>query len=336
MSSVAICEELDFAIDGMFTGVTLAGQPQSKEVRELLNIAVALSEMPRHEFKSRLGLELGWRAAGRPLAPNNATSVFQQGSRLYPVQGRSFAYSAAFHSAMAAAIFLCFALVKVQPLMQSASEHTATMLQPYIAVPLASGRVSGGGGGDHSKSPASHGELPRMTAQQISPPVVQIENLKPRLAAEPTVVGPPDTSTIAKNQLGDPLSKLMLPSNGTGIGGGIGSGEGGGVGSGRGGPGIGTGIFHIGNGVSAPRPIFTPEPEYSDEARQAKFQGIVSMWAVIGSDGHPRSLRIVRSLGMGLDEKALEAVRSWRFEPGMKDGHAVAVEMIVEVDFHLF
>jgi TonB family protein len=60
------------------------------------------------------------------------------------------------------------------------------------------------------------------------------------------------------------------------------------------------------------------------------------MWAVIGSDGHPRSLRIVRSLGMGLDEKALEAVRSWRFEPGMKDGHAVAVEMIVEVDFHLF
>jgi TonB family protein len=164
---------------------------------------------------------------------------------------------------------------------------------------------------------------------------VQIENSNPKLAVEPTVVAPPQTTIITRNQLGDPLSKLMLPSSGTGVGGGIGSGEGGGVGSGYG-SGFGGGVFSIGNGVSAPRAIFTPEPEYSDEARKAKFQGIVSMWAVIGADGRPRALRIIRSLGMGLDEKALEAVRSWRFEPGKKDGHPVAVQMMVEVDFHLF
>src|SRR5947209_12411347 len=99
---------------------------------------------------------------------------------------------------------------------------------------------------------------------------------------EPTVVAnlqvPPNT------QIGDPLSKLMVPSNGTGVGGGIGSGDGGGVGSGHGGPGVGPGLFHVGNGVSPPRPIYAPEPEFSEEARKAKYQGVVVMAIVVGAD----------------------------------------------------
>ncbi len=82
--------------------------------------------------------------------------------------------------------------------------------------------------------------------------------------------------------------------------------------------------------------IYDPDPEYSEEARHAKFQGTVLLWMVIGSDGVPHDVRVQRSLGMGLDEKAIEAVRQWRFDPSMKDGHPVAVQVIIEVAFRLY
>jgi TonB family protein len=92
----------------------------------------------------------------------------------------------------------------------------------------------------------------------------------------------------------------------------------------------------VGGGVSVPRATYNPDPEYSEQARKAKYQGTVVLWAIIGSDGRPRELRVQRSLGMGLDEKAIEAVRRWRFEPAMKDGQPVAVQINIEVDFHLY
>ena len=92
----------------------------------------------------------------------------------------------------------------------------------------------------------------------------------------------------------------------------------------------------MGGGVSAPKAIFTPDPEYSEEARKAKYQGVVVLWLVIGADGHPQQIRVARPLGMGLDEKAIEAVRTWRFDPARKDGQPVAVQMNVEVSFRLY
>jgi len=143
--------------------------------------------------------------------------------------------------------------------------------------------------------------------------------------------------------MGDPLSVLAAPSNGTGARAGIGSGDGGGVGSGKDtgtGPGwggnFGDGAYRPGRGVSAPKVIYSPDPQYSEEARKAKYQGTVTLWAVIGPDGIPKALRVDRSLGMGLDEEALKAVRTWRFEPGTKDGHPVPVQINVEVSFHLY
>jgi TonB family protein len=144
--------------------------------------------------------------------------------------------------------------------------------------------------------------------------------------------------------LGDPLSGVIgPPSNGTGSGGGIGSGSGGGVGSGHGpgvgpgeGGGIGGGIYKVGGGVSAPKTIFAPDPEYSEEARKAKYQGTVVLWLIVGPDGRPHDLRVSRSVGMGLDEKAIEAVRTWRFEPALKDGRPVSVQINVEVSFRLY
>ena len=92
----------------------------------------------------------------------------------------------------------------------------------------------------------------------------------------------------------------------------------------------------MGGGVSAPRAIYDPDPEYSEEARKAKHQGTVILWIVVGPDGRPRDIRVQRALGLGLDEKAVEAVRKWRFAPAMRDGHPVAVEVNIEVNFRLY
>ncbi len=203
----------------------------------------------------------------------------------------------------------------------------------------------GGGGGDRDVLQASKGKLPKFSMTQITPPVVVLRNEHPKLAVEPTIVIPPQVQLASNNMpnLGDPMAHAMLPSNGTGSGGGIGSGSGGGVGSGKGpgfgpgeGGGTGGGIFHVGGGVSPPRPIYQPEPEFSEEARKAKYQGVCTLALVVGTDGRPSNIRVQNSLGMGLDEKAIETVRTWKFEPAMKDGHPVRVEIAVEVDFHLY
>ena len=80
----------------------------------------------------------------------------------------------------------------------------------------------------------------------------------------------------------------------------------------------------------------SPDPDYSEEARKAKYQGTVVLWLVVGPDGHPRDMKVTRSLGMGLDQKALEAVRQWKFEPAMMGGKPVAVQISVEVNFRLY
>jgi len=205
----------------------------------------------------------------------------------------------------------------------------------------------GGGGGDRDKLAATKGRLPKLAMEQFTPPVVVARNDAPKLPMEPTVVVPPQMKLAMPNMpnLGDPMAAIPNGplSNGTGSGGGIGSGSGGGVGSGEGpgvgpgrGGGIGGGVFHVGGGVSAPRPIFSPDPEYSEEARKAKYQGTVVLGLVVGPDGRPRDMKVLRSLGLGLDEKALEAVKNWRFDPAVKDGKPVSVYISVEVDFRLY
>jgi TonB family protein len=228
-------------------------------------------------------------------------------------------------------------------------KETVTLIAPDDVPPLPPSRTQaggGGGGGDRDKLNAPKGKLPKFAMEQITPPMVVVRNDNPKLTAEPTVVVPPQIH-MASNMpnLGDPMSSLPSgpPSNGTGSGGGIGSGSGGGVGSGEGpgvgpghGGGIGGGAFRVGGGVSAPKPIYSPDPEYSEEARKAKYQGVCILWLVVGPDGRPREIKVLRSLGLGLDEKAIEAVKSWKFEPALKDGKPVAVQINVEVSFRLY
>lgn len=218
------------------------------------------------------------------------------------------------------------------------------------ALPVAKKVISGGGGGgDRDIIPAPKGHPPKATLQpQITPPAIVMRNPQPKLTAQPTVVAPP-TVHVAENHaplLGTATKEVMPaapPSNGTGAGGGIGSGSGGGVGVGHGagvgagsGGGIGGGVYRVGGGISAPTAISSPDPQYTEEARRAKRQGTCTLWLIVDSAGQPRDIRVVRGLGYGLDQKAVEAVRNWRFNPALKDGKPVDVQISVEVEFHLY
>jgi TonB family protein len=122
----------------------------------------------------------------------------------------------------------------------------------------------------------------------------------------------------------------------TGTGGGIGSGTGGGVGRK---PSVATpsadNVYKIGGGVSQPSILFKVEPEYSEEARKAKWQGTVNLSVVISEFGEPVNLKVTNSLGLGLDQQAIEAVQRWVFKPGRKDGQPVAVYATIQVTFKL-
>jgi len=249
-------------------------------------------------------------------------------------------------------LLLSGALFSHQIVQAVAKHETVTLIAPppdSYALPTSKKLVSGGGGGgDHDRLPAPKGHLPKVAMQQITPPAIVMRNEKPRLAVVPTVVVPPQVH-VAENHMpniGTSAAAVMPaapPSNGTGSGGGIGSGSGGGVGVGHGpgvgagtGGGIGGGVYKVGGGISAPQAISSPDPNYTEEARQAKRQGTCVLWLIVDAAGRPRDIKVVRGLGLGLDAKALEAVRQWRFQPALKDGKPVDVQISVEVEFHLY
>ncbi len=238
-------------------------------------------------------------------------------------------------------------------IVQKVQKHeVVTLIAPSpetYNMPVSKKLVSGGGGGgDHDPLPAPKGHMPKAALQQITPPAMVIRNERPKLAVEPTVVVPPQVH-MADNHLPNiglssaPVMPSAPPSNGVGSGGGLGSGSGGGVGIGHGpgvgagsGGGIGGGVYKVGGGVSAPQVVSSPDPEYTEEARQARKTGTCVLTMIVDEQGRPRDPKVVRGLGFGLDSKALEAVKQWRFQPALKDGRPVNVQISVEVEFKLF
>jgi protein TonB len=361
MASISLADQFDEAIEMMITQPDSAAPRADLALDELLGIAEELRLLPDPRFKAALRAELlgeGYALPGaagadvrrlacerqKELDARILPTLFGAGDGIYPVHRSNFAISAAIHAALIAAIVTGVLWFAKQPQL---SPHATSVVLTELTAPALppADRVSGGGGGggDRDKMEESHGSLPRFAQSQIVPPAIIVRNERPKLPAEPSVVGAPELSVPQNSQIGNPLSAILQPSNGVGSGGGIGSGEGGGIGSGYGpgfgpgrGGGTGGGAFRVGGGVSAPHAIYAPDPEYSEEARRAKYQGTVLLWVIVGSDGRPRDIRILRSLGMGLDEKAVEAVRQWRFDPSTKDGHPVAVEVNIEVSFRLY
>lgn len=206
----------------------------------------------------------------------------------------------------------------------------------------------GGGGGDRNPIPVTIGDRPRFnSAIQIVPPSIQ-SNPNAELEVPTTLIGPDRSPIIIKdlNIWGDSNAKALTDSNGPGTEGGMGTGKRGGIGPGEG-PGYGPGkdggwgkdVYFPGghSGIRYPTCEYCPRPEYSDEARHSRYQGSVLLYVVILPNGTAGDIQVVKSPGMGLDVKAMEAIRTWKFNPALgPNGKPVAVVVPVEVAFQLF
>ena len=236
------------------------------------------------------------------------------------------------HVGVIALLFLLGTNKAVQQVVKQQIELIAPDIAPYKPTVKKDTMHGGGGGGDRSPTPVSKGKLPKLAKR-----AVRASHDQPRGKSQAGDGSDADHSAGRQhpqgefNRLGDPLAKSGFASNGFGSGGGMGSGRGGGVGPGSGpgfgpgsGGGMGGGAYRIGGGVSPPSILYKVEPEYSEEARKAKFQGTVLLFVVVDEKGNPRDIKILRPLGLGLDQKAVEAVEKWKFSPGKKDGKPVA------------
>ncbi|MGA2848731.1 MAG: energy transducer TonB [Terracidiphilus sp.] len=212
---------------------------------------------------------------------------------------------------------------------------------PPVILPVPKAMGGGGGGGAHDIVEAGKGHLPTIAKVQLMP--AQLSSFDhPKLAAEPSEqVTIPDNNNLPSLGVAQSPQIAMASQGsgsgsgfGTGSGGGIGSGRGGGVGAGSGGA-YGGGLMSVGGGVAAPQLIHSVEPEFTEQARRENYQGSVSIKLIVDSQGNPQDVRLASHLGMGLEEKAIEAVRQYNFKAAMYQGHPVSVQIVVEVDFHL-
>ena len=220
--------------------------------------------------------------------------------------------------------------------MTPAKKDIATVIAPQTPPPIAPKlQQIGGGGGQHDIAPVSKGRLPDLAQKQLIAPKAP-PTVAPKLSVVPTVVVQKDLKMATNDMpnLGAPSSSLNGVSLGNGTGTGIGSGNGSGIGPGSG-SNTGGGVMHIGGDVSKPVVLYQVDPEFSEEARKAKFSGSVYVYLWVGTDGKPSHVRVVRGVGMGLDEKAVEAVRQYQFKPAMKDGKPVQVDLYVYVNFQI-
>ena len=263
---------------------------------------------------------------------------------LYANDPKKYFYSAGINAGIILILAIGFSTPAVQKLVKQKLDLIDPNLKPFVPdiKPKPAAMQGGGGGGAREVMPVSKGRLPKPSMKQFVPPM--IVDHTPKLSIDPSILAPPDTPLPQSNlnNWGDPLAKFVNGSNGNGSGGGMGNGSGGGVGNGNGGGfgpgsggGVGGGVFKVGGGVSQPVVIYRVDPEYSEEARKAKYSGTVLLSVIIDTEGHARDVRVVKSLGMGLDEKAMEAVNKWKFKPGMKGGQPVNVRAQIEVNFRL-
>lgn len=207
--------------------------------------------------------------------------------------------------------------------------------QPPVKAPAL--KAMGGGGGAHDIAPVTKGRLPKFEQNPIVPPS-NPPKIEPKLTVDPAINVQTNVKMMNNNMpnLGIPNAPAAtVGSLGNGSGGGLGSGRGNGLGPGSGGN-TGGGAYQVGGDVSAPQLIYQVDPEFSEEARKAKFQGEVLVHLIVDAQGRPTNVRVIRPVGMGLDEKAREAVAQYKFRPARKGGQPVPVELNVAVNFQIF
>ena len=196
-------------------------------------------------------------------------------------------------------------------------------------------KAMGGGGGNHDIAPATKGlpPPPQKIQVQLMHPIID----HPKIAIAPSLDIQPMKMATSPINIGDINGpKVSGPSSfGPNGGNGLGPGHDNGLGPGQD-AGYGGGAYTVGGGVSAPIALYTPEAEFSEEARRNKYQGNVDVNCIVDANGNVQLPHVVRDPGMGLAEKALEAVRTYRFKPGMLNGKPVAVRITVEVGFTIY
>ncbi len=344
---------------GAFTEVQYGGS-FAENLREWFR---PLPKSLRHGARSRMEVEwkpwyrqffenLGDAIAPPKLPPLKVTSkpvkvrdIWSKDEQFSRAQGLSLAVHALIATLLIVPLFQ-----QVMPTSQASTrpEVITIDISPYMTqLPPGKDKAGGGGGGgERMQTAPTKGRAPKFALTQLTPPMATLRNLNPKLPAEPTLLGPPElrVPSPAMSNYGDPLAKLITgsggPGGGGGIGtgccGGIGSGEGGGLGPGSGG-GTGGGAYRPGtSGVGYPSCAYCPNPQYSEEARKAKYQGTVVLHVIITPDGRATNIEAIKGPGLGLEEKAIEAVRTWRFNPAIgPNGKPVAVALNIEVTFRL-
>jgi len=318
-------QDFDTLLDSILTAKT-GTAPQHLEQRLLARLTQAAEAEQR--MPNILPHEM-W------VSRASSESLFTSAARMVPQRSAASTWTAL--GLHAAVILLLAVLIGKHVQLAAPTPKTMTALLAPVPPPLAPSKTAiGGGGGHHDLAPVTQGHLPRLATEQIVPPKAP-PTLAPRLAAEPSVVVQKDLrmADMKAPDIGAPSSTLKGFSLGNGSGTGIGSGNGGGIGPGSGGN-TGGGIFHVGGGVSQPIVKYSVEPEFSEEARKAKFSGNVLVYLIINEEGLPDHVRCLRDVGMGLCDKAIDAVSQYRFVPAKKDGKPVKVDMNIEVNFNIF
>lgn len=260
-----------------------------------------------------------------------------------------FAVSSSLHAALVVAVILAtaFGLGEATARSESETQRPEKMRLVYLALP---GPGGGGGGGGLSR-PTPPSRARRQGTQALSSPVpvrkppeaapdplpavepepVQVEAPVAEMAADPeTVTGVPEPAAPPE------------PSAGPGAEGGVGTGSGQGVGEGRGdglgdgsGGGTGGGPYRAGSGIEPPALLREVKPDYTEQARRQGVEGDVVMEIVVRHDGTVGQVRVLEGLGHGLDERAVAAVRQWRFTPASRRGTPVDVLVEVAMEFKL-
>ena len=289
-------------------------------------------------------------AAGLPLAAGSsqAPALFSSRPGAAGTARAPFAISTVAHAGMVAAVVVATTLGFGRSV-QSADERMApqNLRMVYLAVPGPGG--GGGGGGLKMQVPAPRAQRkgrqslssplpvrqppPRPEPPRPEPPLPEVEPERLPPVQAPVVTAPADDRDRA-----GVLEEAAPPtdSRGQGTGGGVGTGEGTGIGEGEGsgigdgsGGGTGGGPYRPGSGVSPPSLLREVKPDYTEEARTRGVEGDVVMEIVVRRDGSVGEVRLLQGLGHGLDARAVQAVRQWRFSPGKRRG--VPVDVLVEV-----
>lgn len=250
--------------------------------------------------------------------------------------GRAQALSLVIHIAVVALLIgpLLPILRTAAPLKPKNSATVVGISSFHMTAPPA--KLMSGGGSSYDKTPPTRGKAPRFAMMQLAAPTSH-PVLNAPVMMTPTVLGPqiamPNLNTP---NWGNPLSTLLGGSLGDKGGNGIGNGPGNGLGNGSD-WGAGASGHPAGyGGYGSPECLYCPNAQYSDEAVKAKYQGVVLVDALITPDGRATDVRVIKSLGLGLDENAVAAVRTWRFRPAKgPDGKPAAVEQTIEVEFRL-